>query len=313
MEAAIEYTARSEKSSGVLAGMLSNVLGWISGGYPEQTIKYVALIQQRPQDFSTWEPVQEWCLQVFSARRTVRLGKNQLDAYRNFEYLLEAQSFDPKAASQLLMDARGMYTHHSDQATDNGGGIRARAFELSEKIARLAGNEPCAATAARKKILRYLTASQIVPVTLDFIGNQIYFASGAYDGKNQDQAYSREERVTFWLEAQGVITALTDSALPSIAHHLIQTLQSFLVFAPAAVFHNIAAVVRSAQQWGYQYESMAIDLLVEITELYLAQYPTLLQDDKQCRQELMYVLETFVNAGWPAALRLIYRLEDMYR
>jgi hypothetical protein len=30
----IEYAARSEKSSGVLAGMLSNALGWISGRYP---------------------------------------------------------------------------------------------------------------------------------------------------------------------------------------------------------------------------------------------------------------------------------------
>jgi hypothetical protein len=267
------------------------------------------LIQQRPEDFSTWEPVREWCLRILAG---LYVWQNRLDAYRNFEYLLEAQSFDPKAASQLLMDARGMYTHHSDQAVDNGASIRARAFELSEKIARLAGNE-----LVRPRLPEEASAisdrTTDCARTLDFIGNQIYFASGAYDGKNQDQVLSKEERAAFWLEAQGIIAALTASALPSIAHHLIQTLQSFLVFAPAAVFHNIAAVVRSAQQWGYQYESMAIDLLVEITELYLAQYPTLLQDDKQCRQELMYVLETFVNAGWPAALRLIYRLEDMYR
>jgi hypothetical protein len=305
----IEYEARSEKSSGVLAGMLSNALGGISGRYPEQTIKYIALIQQRPQDFSTWEPVREWCLRILAG---LYVWQNRLDAFSNFEYLLEAQSFDPKAAAQLLMDARGMYTHHSDQAADNGAGIRVRVFELSEKIARLAGDE-----LSRPQLLEEAPAisDRITDCarTLDFIGNQIYFASGAYDGKNQDQVLSKEERAAFWLEAQGIIAALTASALPSIAHHLIQTLQSFLVLAPADVFHNIAAVVRSAQRWGYQYESMAIDLLVEITELYLAQYPTLLQDDKQCRQELMYVLETFVNAGWPAALRLIYRLEDMYR
>jgi DNA replication protein DnaC len=305
----IEYAARSEKSSGVLAGMLSNALGWVAGRYPDQTIKYVALIQQRPQDSSTWEPVREWCLRILVG---LYVWQNRLDAYGKFEYVLEANSFDPKAAAQLLLDARGMYTHHSDQAKDNGAGIRARAFELSEKIATLAGAElsrpslPEDGPAISDRITDCAR-------TLDFIGNQIYFASGAYDGKNQEQVLSNEARAAFWLEAQGVIKALTHCALPSIAHHLIQTLQSFLVFAPAEVFHNITAVVRSAQRWGYQYESMAIDLLVEITELYLAQYPTLLQDDKQCRQELMYVLETFVNAGWPAALRLIYRLEDMYR
>jgi hypothetical protein len=58
---------------------------------------------------------------------------------------------------------------------------------------------------------------------------------------------------------------------------------------------------------------MAVDLLVEIAELYLAQFPGLLQDDARCRRELMAILETFVTAGWPSALRLIYRLEEMYR
>jgi len=149
--------------------------------------------------------------------------------------------------------------------------------------------------------------------TLDFISNQIYFGSGAYADNNNKRSLSDDERMTFWHEGQSVIKALTTAALPSIAHHLIQTLQSFVKCDPPNVFHSIAAVVASAKRFGYQYESMAVDLLVEIAELYLAQYPALLQHDEQCRRELMAILEAFVNAGWPSALRLIYRLEEMYR
>lgn len=38
-----------------------------------------------------------------------------------------------------------------------------------------------------------------------------------------------------------------------------------------------------------------------------------LQQDIRCREELIDILETFVNAGWPSARRLSYRLEEIFR
>ncbi len=35
----------------------------------------------------------------------------------------------------------------------------------------------------------------------------------------------------------------------------------------------------SAKSWGYQYESMAVDLLVKVIERYLAEQRNLLQED----------------------------------
>ena len=63
----------------------------------------------------------------------------------------------------------------------------------------------------------------------------------------------------------------------------------------------------------YQYESLAVDLLVKVTERYLAEERMTLQQDIRCREELIDILETFVNAGWPSARRLSYRLEEIFR
>jgi hypothetical protein len=90
-------------------------------------------------------------------------------------------------------------------------------------------------------------------------------------------------------------------------------LQSFIPFEPLPVFHAIAAVVRSAKSWGYQYESLAVELLVKVTENYIAEYRIELQKDLQSREELIDILETFVEAGWPSARRLSYRLEEIFR
>jgi hypothetical protein len=58
---------------------------------------------------------------------------------------------------------------------------------------------------------------------------------------------------------------------------------------------------------------MAVDLLVKVTETYLAEHRLLLQKDQRSREELIDILETFVEAGWPSARRLSYRLEEIFR
>ena len=57
----------------------------------------------------------------------------------------------------------------------------------------------------------------------------------------------------------------------------------------------------------------AAGLVVEIVEQYLAEYRPLLREDTKCRQALIEVLDLFVQAGWPSARRITYRLEDIFR
>jgi hypothetical protein len=58
---------------------------------------------------------------------------------------------------------------------------------------------------------------------------------------------------------------------------------------------------------------MAADLMVRLVERYLAEYRVLLRENEECQRTLLEVLDIFVQAGWPSAQRLTYRLEEIFR
>jgi hypothetical protein len=153
---------------------------------------------------------------------------------------------------------------------------------------------------------------------LDHAAKELYFGSGAYENRRQNRRPDQEdltadERRRFFEESRLVFDALSDLGFPSIAHNLLQTLESFVAFDPRAVFLSARNVVRAGMSGGYQFEQMAADLVVRLVERYLAEYRELLQNDPKCRQALVELLDTFVRAGWPAARQLTYRLEEIFR
>lgn len=153
---------------------------------------------------------------------------------------------------------------------------------------------------------------------IDYMGREIYFASGAYDLKNQgsvgdQKQLTHEERERFYCEAGPILNSLAEVGLPSLVHHLLETLEAFISFDPKGVFLQVGQVIRGAEQEGYQYESLAVDLIVKIVEQYLAEYRVVLRESDECRRTLLEVLDIFVKAGWPSARRLTYRLEEIFR
>ncbi len=153
---------------------------------------------------------------------------------------------------------------------------------------------------------------------VDHVGGEVYFASGAYDTKDKDrteeeQALTRKRVERFYSESGLVLDELTRVGLPNVTHHLLETLEAFIPLDPRGVFLRITRVVRAGQQGGYQYESLAADLVVNLVERYLAEYRALLREDAECRQSLFEILDLFVKAGWPSARRLTYRLEEIFR
>ena len=153
---------------------------------------------------------------------------------------------------------------------------------------------------------------------IDQIGRQVYFASGAQEGKRQnlideDGPYSRARIDRFYRETHPILEYLAEVGLPSLTHQLLETLEFFIPLDPAGVFICIGRVVRAGRQSGYQYESLAADLIVQLVERYLAEYRPLFREDEDCRRTLIEILDIFVQAGWPAARRLTYRLDEIFR
>ena len=151
---------------------------------------------------------------------------------------------------------------------------------------------------------------KVLAHTLDAIGWNIYFASGAND---DDESPGKQVLRRFYTESGKLIDELADVGLPLLTHNLLQVLESLVFADPRGVFFRVARVIRGGQKGGYQYDRMAEKVIVQIVDRYLADHRELFRDDEKARQHLIAVLDTFVHAGSEGARRLSYGLDGIFR
>src|SRR5271166_5285191 len=142
---------------------------------------------------------------------------------------------------------------------------------------------------------------------------RFFFAFGAFDLQHNqsDEALNREQRKRFLKESESILDKLASTGISNVAYHLAGTLESLLEFDPEGVFLRLHHVIVSAKSGGFEFESLAAQLVVRVVKLFLAEYRDLLRDSGECRAALVEILDTFV--GWPAAQRLTYDLEEIFR
>lgn len=305
--------ARLEKSTGVLGSAMYTVVNPLAGRHKTQVIELLQTILSRTDLPHEGGDAVEWCYRIATG---LSIWQGDANAHALIAPVIEGDTFSPKRAAKCLLDIRGTLTFASDVPKTSDADIRRRSFELVDTIAHSALSRMESlihGMAPEKRDEKWQEQFRELARLIDYMGNQLFFSSGAFDRTNSEKSLDENARRTFWQESQKAMSTLAKVAIPSVAHHLIETLESFISFAPADVFHAIANVVKSASNWGYQYESLAVDLLVKVTERYLAEERMTLQQDIRCREELIDILETFVNAGWPSARRLSYRLEEIFR
>jgi hypothetical protein len=152
----------------------------------------------------------------------------------------------------------------------------------------------------------------------DEIATRVHFASGSFDERMADQQPQRKQlpepaKSRFLREALTLVNALSELAFPQVIHHILETLEAYISINPRVVFLVIGRAVHQGQAGGYEHDSLAVGLVVKIVRRYLADYRHLYREDPECRDALTEVLSTFVRAGWPAAMELTFRLEEIYR
>jgi hypothetical protein len=253
--------ATNEKSTSVLGASLIGAVNPLCGKYRNESLEILRIILERPDLRDDGGDAREWALRIAAGLFVWQGDERGYDLIRP---LISGNSFDPRSAARCMQDIRDPLTFSSDPPKPNDEEIRRRAFGLIETIIASAAEriefllidpEPSLRDEAWSK--RFQELAKLV----DFAGNQIYFASGAYVEPGSGNPMSDSTRARFWFESKGAITRLSEAAIPSVAHHLIETLQSFIQFEPTEVFHAIAKVVHSAQGWGYQYESISRNIL----------------------------------------------------
>lgn len=146
------------------------------------------------------------------------------------------------------------------------------------------------------------------------IGIRLQFAvEGVAAVKTSDANLSRDEIARFFHEGSGLLDVVQEIPLPAVVHSLLGLFEQLVPVSPREILLRVAKAVQVGAAAGYQFESLAADLAVKLVQGYLADYRRLLQEDADCRVALAQILNTFVRAGWPAAMGLTFQLEKIFR
>jgi hypothetical protein len=148
--------------------------------------------------------------------------------------------------------------------------------------------------------------------------DQLYSASGALDARQAtaspglEQAEPRSHAsAAFFTLAMPLLERMTQVHQPGITHQLIETLAHLAEHDPKRVLLAVHRSVPPGQL--YEYEPLAVELIVNLIQRYLADYRHLVTSDEESLTALRQVLEVFVRAGWPSAIALAYQLPEAFR
>ena len=100
--------------------------------------------------------------------------------------------------------------------------------------------------------------------------------------------------------------------LAKTAHYFVQVLTRFLSCDPKRVLHLAARVVQSSERFGYNLDSIAVRDVVEFVEIVLADYRHEVRDGESL-EDLLNLLDMFAKTGWTDALKLVWRLDEVFR
>ena len=157
---------------------------------------------------------------------------------------------------------------------------------------------------------------------IDEVITQLYFAV-AYERDLSDkpvEAIPHKLRCRFYNEVKPLLKQVIDFALDrenglmfaGTAHYFMRLLTSFLSCNPEEVLHLAEEVARSSEPAGYTLDSLAVRDVVEFVEIVLADHRHEVRDG-QGLEDLLNLLDIFAKTGWSDALRLVWRLDEVFR
>jgi hypothetical protein len=179
--------------------------------------------------------------------------------------------------------------------------LRGKAFDLVRRAAASLASQPDRASADASVVL-----------AIDSLVQELYFASGAFEGNREKVRPTPAQRTVWYRDAVSALEQLACVAsFPHTCYQLLETLEFLVAEDPVRIFRAIAATVKATST--FRFEQMGVEAAVRIVRRYLAEYRHMFATDPDLLSELRRVLEVFAQVGWPEALRLSYSLGDVFR
>jgi hypothetical protein len=303
-----ERAAQEESNQSVVLALLTPVFRGLARVAPDRVIRSVEHLLEHLKDK---EQVQEAGLSLVV---DLHVYREHQTSRAIVDRILEGIVVRPDLARHLL-PSRDSLTFGSNEP--GAAGVRNRAFQLMTELL-----DRAQATFEQIATARIQTSSTPkedknlgdLGGLINDVCKEAYFASAAFELRTAgEQKISEEVRVRFYSEASSLLDKLVSVRIPAGIHEVIQMLESYIDHAPEEVFLRIATAVRESSTSGYQFESLAEDLIVRIVQRYLADHRAMLRDNRACRTALFKVLEVFVGAGSPSARELTFGLSEIFR
>lgn len=211
---------------------------------------------------------------------------------------------------------RGAVIVGYDSKQDRDIQIRRRSIELANRVSEVTAANLAAFFANPSES----TPEQAVAATsarlLLRLLNQFYFSSGAFrrggSSNTEDKGLtSLGTKREFLNEITSILQRIADVGGPETIHYLIDLLEFLMDADPEKVFDLAArALLGAGRKQGYQFESLGADQVVKLIGRFLADHRHLF-DEQSRRRTLVECLDAFIEAGWPSARRLLYRLPEL--
>lgn len=152
---------------------------------------------------------------------------------------------------------------------------------------------------------------------------RIYFALETTDRefRSNPRTLEEENRKDLYLSVRRIFIKILQTCrninergfmVATGAHYFIQTLNSVLDYDPKGVLNMVANISRFSVSSGYTFDSLSIKEIIDLTEKLLADHRDILLD-KGPFQDLLSILDIYINSGWVDALQLLWRLDEVFK
>ncbi|WP_409464810.1 hypothetical protein [Amycolatopsis sp. GA6-003] len=140
-------------------------------------------------------------------------------------------------------------------------------------------------------------------LTADHVADEIQFASETQAESGVDPNFAGE--------ALSSLEGMTQFRHPSITHSMLEALGTLAVADPTRAFRVAAAAIDTGDR--YTFDQLAAAQAIAFITRYLTEFRAHVVGDETMLSAVRSVLNSFVDAGWPSAIALAYRLSELFR
>ena len=98
---------------------------------------------------------------------------------------------------------------------------------------------------------------------------------------------------------------------PAVTHHIIQTVEHLGDAQPKPAL--VLAMRAITEDSRYITEPLGVDAVLKLINRYIADHRELVLGDPECTTAVRVLLEPFVRVGWPQAVQMAERMDELFR